>query len=277
MDFATALLFDRVRGSAQHGPFIQQIDALLAQEEVPPLKAKLVIVPGAFHEQFPNSGADGRVVREQADLLGVEVEAVPLPNFSSLGDNAAALCDWLQACQAEQVVLVTTSKGGGDVKCALARPEAAAAFERVACWINLSGLLDGTPLVADLFSDSWRSRLIRWIFERRGYDLKSMAELDHGPGNLLAGPLRLPPHLKALHVVGFPLKRHTTTRLARRNYARLEEYGPNDAAGILLADACRWPGMLYPIWGTDHYLRPKSGDVGRVARALLCYVAQSVA
>src|SRR5690606_34890140 len=79
---------------------------------------------------------------------------------------------------------------------------------------------------------------------------------------------------QALHLVGFPLRRHATNRLARANFARLEPFGPNDGAGILLADACRWPGLLYPLWGADHYLRPQGTDVGRLAGALLGYVAR---
>ena len=277
LDFATALLYDRVRRSAQHGAFITEIEALVEQEVEPDLEARVVIVPGAFHQKFPNSGADGRVVRQQAEALGFEVETVPLPDFGSLEDNALALCDWLRDCTAQRVVLATTSKGGSDVKCALARPEAESAFERVVFWLNLSGLLDGSPLVADLFSSTWRSRIIRWLFRRQGFDLELMAELDHGPRHQLAAPLRLPPHLQVLHVVGFPLRDHATTRVARHNYSRLEDHGPNDAAGILLADACRWPGLLYPIWGTDHYLRPRGGDVGLVARALLRYVSRELA
>lgn len=272
MDFATALLFDRVRRSPHHGPFIEGVEALMAQEGTPPAgQATVVIVPGAFYQQFPASGADGRVVRLEAERLGWRVETVPLPNFSSLEHNAIALCRWLEACDAERIVLVTLSKGGSDVKCALQRPEAASAFARVACWINLSGLLDGTPLAGWLFASSWRSRLTRWLLRWQGCDLRVIPELDRGAR--LAEPLRLPSHLEAFHVVGFPLRQHATNRLARTNFSRLEAYGPNDGAGILLADACHWPGLLYPLWGADHYLRPRGGDVGALARALLCSLA----
>lgn len=278
VDFATALVYDRVRRSPQHGSFIEQLETLIGTASVEPAPGvRVVIVPGAFHLQFPHSGADGRVVREQAETLGLRVESVPLPNFSSLADNAAAICDWLEACDAERVILASTSKGGSDIKCALALPQAEAAFSRVAYWLNLSGLLEGTPLIEELFSFNWRSRITRRLFQWRGFDLELMAELAHGPATPLDIPLRLPPHLEALHVVGFPLKRHATNRLARGNFARLEPHGPNDAAGIMLGDACQWPGLLYPIWGTDHYLRPKRGDIAGLARALLCYACRRLA
>jgi len=80
----------------------------------------------------------------------------------------------------------------------------------------------------------------------------------------------------AIHLVGFPLCRHATNRLARRNHARLEPHGPNDGAGILLADAVGWPGLLYPVWSADHYLRPTALDIGRITTALLRYAAQQL-
>jgi hypothetical protein len=74
-------------------------------------------------------------------------------------------------------------------------------------------------------------------------------------GALLDPPLKLPPGLTAVHVVGFPLRRHLSCRWARRGYRRLEPLGPSDGGGILLADAASRPGVVYPVWGADHYLR----------------------
>jgi hypothetical protein len=272
IDFATALFYDRVRRSPQHRPFIERIES----PDAPPprLDATVVIVPGAFYQQFPRSGADGRLVREQALMLGCRVELIPLPNFSSLAENAQIICDWLVSRTREPIVLVSLSKGGSDVKLALARPDA---FRNVAVWINLSGILSGTPLVTWLFSDRLRSRWTRFLLRRRGYDLDIIRDLDRKPGTPLDFELRLPDHLCAIHVVGFPLRRHATNRLARRNHARLEVYGPNDGAGILLADACRWPGFLYPLWGADHYLRPAGLDIGRVAATVLRHGAHGLA
>jgi len=86
IDFATALLYDRVCHSKRHGPFIRQLQGLASSATpLPRLDATLVIVPGAFHEQFPQSGANGRIVREQATRFGCRVQMIPLPNLGSLG------------------------------------------------------------------------------------------------------------------------------------------------------------------------------------------------
>ena len=56
--------------------------------------------------------------------------------------------------------------------------------------------------------------------------------------------------------------------IARRNHRLLAPLGPNDGGGVLLADACRWPGALYPVWGADHFMRPPGGVEETVARVL---------
>jgi len=195
-----------------------------------------------------------------------------MASFGSLRINARIVCEWLARDRRDNLVLVSLSKGGADIKVALAEPGAADAFRKVAFWINLSGLLSGTPLVDWLFARRLRRLAVRLLFWWRGFDFSVVPELAYGPGTPLAAPLRLPDHLRAIHVVGFPLERHLTNRLARRCYRRVRPLGPNDGAGILLADVGQWPGFVVPVWGADHYLRPAGLDVRSLARRLLLYV-----
>jgi hypothetical protein len=67
------------------------------------------------------------------------------------------------------------------------------------------------------------------------------------------------------------LQRHLTSKLMRRCHEFLAPLGPNDGA-ILLADSCALPGLVYPVWGADHNLRP-SWDIRRLGMALLHYLA----
>jgi hypothetical protein len=56
-------------------------------------------------------------------------------------------------------------------------------------------------------------------------------------------------------VIGFPLRHHLTRR-SRRGCRRLARLGLSDGGGILLGEVTRLPGLLYPVWGADHYLDP---------------------
>jgi hypothetical protein len=79
--------------------------------------------------------------------------------------------------------------------------------------------------------------------------------------------------LTAIHVVGFPLREHLSSAWAQRGHARLAVLGPNDGGGILLADAIAREGLVYPVWGADHYLRP-AWDIRRLICRLVRYVEE---
>lgn len=290
-DFATALLHRGIVESERHGTLLRALsngaapgprssvqrigtfERLPGAGDVGPSRqagapeATVAIVPGAFHRENPRTGADGRIVREVAVQLGLRVAVAPVSSTGSLVENARLLAEWLSTMGNVRLVLVSVSKGGSDVKAALARFDAAGAFARVIGWVNLCGILDGTPMADWLLSAGWLARANRFFYRVRGRSLAFLEDLRRFPGCALDVPLKLPAHWRVAHVVGFPLRRHLYNGLARRCHARLEAFGPNDGS-ILLSDAPRWPGQLCPVWGADHYLRPRE-DVRPLLAALL--------
>jgi hypothetical protein len=232
----------------------------------------VVIVPGAFHRENPRTGADGRVAREVAVQLGLPVVSIPVSGTGSLAENARLITEWLHAHREDALILVSVSKGGSDLKTALARPDAARAFERVVGWVNLCGILDGTPMADWLLSPHLLARANRFVYRIRGRSLDFLHDMRRFPGCSLDFPLTLPAHLRAVHVVGFPLRRHLRNGLARRSHARLESFGPNDGS-ILLADTPSWPGHLCPVWGADHYLRPRTNERPLLAALLRTFTS----
>ena len=268
IDAATERLYRSVVESPLHGPFIRRVDQLCEEPEAPwNNDGVLAIVPGASYRENPRSGADGRLVREQAERIGCPTDLVPLSTTGSLKENARILCDWLAAQPDRPVILASLSKGGPDVKTALAEPEA---FRNVAAWVSLCGILDGTPVADWLLSNSPGPLLIRLFYRLRGQSTEFLEELRYRPGS----PLRLPEHIRLISIVGFPLREHMTNRVARRCHARLSPLGPNDG-GLILADVCALPGLLYPIWGADHYMQPKR-DVRALVRAVLRYLGETL-
>jgi hypothetical protein len=253
-DLATALLHQHIVESEQHGPFLRRLNERGAAEWSAGLR--VAIVPGAFYRENPRTGADGRVVRGVAEQLGLPVVVVPIASTGLLAENAQHIAAWLRA-QDGPLILVSVSKGGSDLKMALARPDADEVFARVRGWINICGILEGTPMADWLLSPSLMARANRFVQRIRGRSLDFLDDLRR-PGKL-DFPLSLPLHLRVAHVVGFPLRRHLRNGLARRCHARLEPWGPNDGA-ILLADALRWPGQVCPVWGADHYLRSRHDE-----------------
>jgi hypothetical protein len=255
IDFATAVQYQRIRLHSRHAQFIdaaESSDPLIPSAEVP----RVVIVPGAFHRQYPRTGADGQIIRGVAADLGWPVERVEVPSLGTMEENAVAIASLLRRLPNGPVILVSLSKGSSDVCAALARPELADAFANVRKWLNLSGIISGTALIAWLRSRPLRYWGVRTLFALRRQRFAVVHELRREPGAPLCAPIILPSHLTAIHVVGFPLVRYLSDDWARRGHARLAPLGPNDGGGILLADCEDFPGHVYPAWGADHYLRP---------------------
>jgi len=274
MDFATTVLYQAVRRSERHGPTIAALEGASVDNQR--LDADIVIVPGAFYREKTHTGADGHLVRKTATELGYRVEVVPLRSFGSVHGNAQILAEWLLQHGERPVVLVSHSKGSTEVRHALARTDAATVFRSVVGWVDLSGLFYGTPLVSWLRSQRVRWWLTRLLFWFKGYTFSALDEIDRCACPPWPGALECAPHLRVLHVVGFPLQRHLTAPLMQRGHRRLSPFGPNDGT-IVLADVLALPGVVYPVWGADHYLRPSGRDMGELVARFLGYLAASSA
>ncbi len=268
INFATAVWHDRIQNFGDNGAFIRRVHDWRAVEAHTSIDL-IGIVPGAFHGQHKHTGADGLRIVDIVSGMAERVEIVPVKSFGTLDENARIILDWLSARQGMRVMLVSLSKGGADVKWALASQEAPKAFAHVIAWASFSGITQGTPLIGWLRSRPLRSVAFKLLLRLQGHRARALDELRHGPGSPLDGWPHCPDHLQIVHVVGCPLPTHLAHRWASRGYARVAPFGPNDGGGILLADLRSAPGLVFPIWGVDHYLQP-SWDIAPLLRKVLC-------
>jgi hypothetical protein len=265
---ATRQLYQRVRES--HESFIRMVDASARTPRAMRGGTVVAIAPAALYKQYRRSGADGRRIREVAEGFGLAVETIPLKPIGSLDQNAATILQWLHNCEFDEVVLVSLSKGSSDVKKALATDSNA--FRKVSVWVSVGGLLDGTPLARWILSNERIPRAFRALHRIRRVDLHFFEDLDRRARGPLDFELVLPPDLRLIHIVGFPLLEHANNWLARMLYRKLAEHGPNDGF-MLLEDVSRWPGAIYPVWGADHYFR-MGGDPKALLERVMCVAVE---
>jgi len=275
VDFATALLFDRFQRSPTRAKFIRQIDMLRqsAPHSSAKIDAKIVIVPGALYIERPDMGGDGRIIREVVAGFGLQADLIPLSSFGSVENNAALIRDWLGQHPQERIVLVSLSKGGADLKHALSAPDAPEIFRNVVAWINVCGPLSGSRMADWILESKLHTWFFRWKLRWQKRDFRFITEMRHDGNGPLASPLCLPPMLKLVTLIGFPLHRHMTTRFSRFCHRTLAPAGPNDGT-TLLADLHSVPGDIYPAWGMDHYFHPES-DAKKLVTAVLRYLAET--
>ena len=266
IEFATAVLYERVLRNETNRMFFKRVQSIDPLQAVQP--TLIGIIPGAFYREHKRSGADGARLVAIGKAMGCPVKLIPVESFGSLSRNAGVISKWLSQNKGQRVLLVSLSKGSADLKVALALPDAEALFENVVAWISMSGLPQGTPLVAWLRRQRMRQLGVRLLLRLRGQRYSVVEELrPEADGPLAVWPV-LPPNMRVIHILGFPLRRHLAHPWAPRAYERLASLGPNDGGGFLLADVAHLPGTVLPVWGADHYLQP-TWDVEPLLRQVL--------
>lgn len=264
-DRATDRLAERVEALPRNRALRDAVDALLpklgpdrperlaralAARNIVPLR-----VPGLLYVSHPQSGADLAAV---ADWLGGPVAMIPTDEVGTTDENAAVIADAIRrrADDASRVALISASKGSADVAAALvSHPEIRA---RIAIWIDLVGILDGTPLMDP--GSPGRARSAAWLPVDTA---DSMSEVARDAQPLTADAVR---GIFVVHVAAFPHVEDVGDE-GREGFDLLRRRGPNDGY-VMLDDYLRAPGRVLVIRGADHYLRTRALPE-RVAAALL--------
>ena len=149
--------------------------------------------------------------------------------------------------------LVAFSKGASEVRLLMDRlAERSDSEKRVKGWINICGILNGTPLANRKLGNVFSRGLHAVLYTLLGISYKGLTELatDHP---YWQKPLDLPDDVELINIVGTPLQSHLQPYLMSRA-RRLESCGPNDGV-IVLRNTIPDIGKTYPVWGADHFFR----------------------
>jgi hypothetical protein len=267
-DFATALFYDRIRRSPEHGPFISSLEAIEPDlANLPRLSGKVFVAPAAFYREYPDLGADGQLVREIASDFGLETALLPVSSIGTVTSNAALIAQVLAAESATPVILVSLSKGGAEARLALEADRTLARKVRV--WIQIGGLIRGSPVVNALLDGRWWQRGLLCAYLRYlGAGSELLCELRYGCGSILGRQAIAPAGMRVINVISCPLNYHMVGN-RRPRYLYLAGLGPNDGS-TLLRDAIVEPGLVYPVWGADHYFR--TPEIPRLVYRLFLYL-----
>ena len=227
--------------------------ALLAERGLAPVR-----IPGLFYRRYPDTGADLRTVER---WLGQPVPLVETDETGTVEANAAVIARTLRAAP-RPVVAISASKGTADLRAALEGEPALGAH--VALWLDLVGVLEGTPLLELPEAAALALDL--------GLPAETRESLRATTRRRAATPETFPPTVRAAHVAAFPRRADVTPR-ALRAFRALSALGPND--GYVLLDAYRRaPGRVFVVRGADHYLRLET--IERTLTALLAVLLREI-
>jgi hypothetical protein len=277
LDDAAALFANAVERLPRNRAFRARFDAALAGPLAAPANQDrylFVFVPGWLYRTNTESGADFARPRGVLAARGYAVRLAEIDENGTVEANGDALAVELErlAGDARRLILVSTSKAGPEVHLALDRLERAGRAAHVAAWVNIGGLLNGTPL-ADHW-DTWpRSWLAALGFAFMGRGTESIGSMTTGARRPRFPELRLPAALLVVTYLGAPRAADVTPG-AQGDYAIIAPYGPNDGM-TLLADAPVPQGVTLVERGLDHYFA--APDIDRRIAALAQAVVEALA
>lgn len=250
LDEATRELYVRLRAEERNRALIEAMES----GDAPPIAdargLRVVLVPGIFYEDYPETGADGAMLRQVAEQLGVPFDIIPLKGTEGLDVAADVIKEWLARLPGDsRVLLFTLSKGSAEVRHALSRSQVS--FRCVKGWVSISGSPFGSPQFEMVLKRPLPRVVFTVLFWFRRWNMQGLRDvLRYRP----SAPFMLPAHMQFVQIAAFPLQVHLNDRRSKRFRRRLAAYGPNDGFSVM-NDLVALPGAFYAVWGADHYLR----------------------
>ncbi|MDQ3025631.1 MAG: hypothetical protein M3R58_03900 [Pseudomonadota bacterium] len=213
----------------------------------------LLFVPGWDYADMGHlTGADFARPRELATRYGFENHLVALRPTGSVEENARILAAAVarHALSGKKILLAGSSSAGPTIHLALGTLVGANEMKSIAAWLNIGGLLQGSPIV-----EHFRSGPRRWFVDLgiwwKGWSHDAVASLGTGPGRRRFQEIRIDADILVVNYLGIPMSGQVG-RHARDTYPVLKRDGPNDGL-TLLADAIAPGSLTIVALGSDHF------------------------
>jgi hypothetical protein len=227
-----------------------------------------LFVPGWLYRTNSGTGADFAGQRRLLTALGFETQLIATEENGSIDVNAEIVADHIRRVGqgAGPVILVSTSKAGPETAHALGHLLLAEESVAVKAWINVGGLLKGSPL-ADWGSDWPNSLLISLYFAFKGLDIsESLASMTSARSLSRWQEETIPGHISVVNFVAVPLSGDITPG-AEFGYARASGTGPTDGLTAIVDELAHGGATVIEV-GLDHYYRDPEIHLKTVALTL---------
>jgi len=257
VDFAALFLADRLLNDECNRQLNERFERLLSDDTA--LDASLaasyqiLFVPGWHYiENGQMTGADFAEPRALATRMGFENYLVPLPQTGAVEESARVLAAAIarHSRSGKQIILAGASSAGPVIHLTLGELLQEEELESVAAWLNIGGILQGTP-----FIDYFAKRPQRWLFDAyvrlKGFDKNAILSMSTAPSRQRFARLRLAPDIVVVNYMGIPLSGQLG-QYSKTGYRMLRPDGPNDGLALLTDEIVPGSRTLVAL-GNDHF------------------------
>mgnify|MGYP001558927031 CR=1 FL=1 len=206
--------------------------------EIASNKYVILLVPGLdYKENGPVTGAD---LKTQVDIFrayGLTVVFVEIPPLGTVEENAAVIAENIKKNSNQSILIAGASSAGPAIHLALSKSLTIDETRSVKAWLNLGGVINGSPVI-DWIDSGLTYPLWRILIWSKGWKPETFTSLRADVSRERAALLTLPAHIKAINYVGLSLSGNIS-RFAQDKYWIMSSQGPNDGLALL-------PDMVLP-------------------------------
>ncbi|MFT5503551.1 MAG: hypothetical protein ACI845_003253 [Gammaproteobacteria bacterium] len=215
----------------------------------------VLMVPGwNYLNNGKITGSDLEVPREYISRLGVDNYLVNVPATRGLHQSVPIIRQAIEKFSKNhrKIIIVGASSAAPSIHYTLGHEMAAEQLDSVVAWINLGGIIHGSPLI-DYFQE-WPQKLVfNTVSFLRGWDRDEILTMSAEQSRKRVPQLTLPAHLKVINYIGLSLTGDLSQH-ARYKYPYLADQGPNDGL-TLLADIVVPNSLSLVAARSDHYFQ----------------------
>ena len=256
VDFASLYFADRLLSNPCNQQLNLRFQQALNESSTFKLNAAsylVLFVPGwDYAENGHATGADFAQPRLLATRFGFENYLVALPPTGSVAENATVIAAEVarHSQSGKKLLLVGASSAGPAIHLALGERIGRKELTQIGAWLNLGGILQGSPLV-DFLQETpqrWLFNLVVWF---KDWDKDAIMSMAIEPSRARYARLRIAPEILVINYLGVPLSGQLS-QYSRDKYPLLRSDGPNDGL-TLLADALAPNSLTVVAMGSDHF------------------------
>ncbi|MEM7565488.1 MAG: hypothetical protein AAF353_21020 [Pseudomonadota bacterium] len=259
-DFAALFLADRLWEDQKNRQVQQAFQQKLAlsREDLfnPPDSVEnylVLLVPGWNYVANGHiTGSDFAAPRRLLDEIGIENHLVLVPSNGSVLQSAELIATSIQrhSGSGKEIVIVGASAAGPSIHLTLGEILEHDQLESVVAWINLGGILQGSPLV-DYFQEWPQALALNLALAWLDWDKEEILSMSAKNSRERTKSLELPEDLLIINYLGLSLT-GSLSSLSASKYPLISDQGPNDGL-TPLADIIAPDSMTLVATQSDHY------------------------
>lgn len=260
VDFASLFLADRLLNNGCNKKLNESFTHHLQNATVVNKRVAssylVLFVPGwDYAENGHLTGADFAKPRELATEFGFDNYLVALPPTGGVEEGAGVLAEEIarHKLSGKKIILAGASSAGPVIHLALAELLDKNEASSVKAWLNLGGILQGSPLIDYLEGtpQRWLFNLVVWF---KGWDKEAILSMSANRSRKRFARLQrrqMAADILVINYLGVPLSGQLS-QYSRDKYPLLRSEGPNDGL-TLLTDAIAPDSLTIAAPGSDHF------------------------